>query len=104
MMAESSRSVGMTKKQRPPLRNVARDAGVGWKHNPLRRAFMSSPLAKIKHVDRVARALRLDCAKLRQGLAATRSLLLAPPVFVERRGPMAGLCPDWLGKEGLRTP
>jgi hypothetical protein len=43
-------------------------------------------LARTQGPSRVARALRLDYYKLRKRLAATSSLLPAPPVFVELKG------------------
>jgi len=46
----------------------------------------ATDLARTQGPSRVARALRLDYYKLRKRLAATTSLLPAPPVFVELKG------------------
>ena len=46
----------------------------------------ATDLARTQGPSRVARLLRLDYYKLRKRLAATTSLLPAPPVFVELKG------------------
>ncbi len=51
-------------------------------------------LARTQGPSRVARALRLDYSKLRRRVAATSSVLPAPPTFVELTGaPMSGTGP-----------
>jgi len=54
----------------------------------------ATDLARTQGPSRVARALRLDYYKLRKRLAATTSLLPAPPAFVElKEAPMSGTGP-----------